>query len=156
MYERRRKDKGCFDSWNKNWLLEWLPANDANHTRSLPHKSNFHLAVEKPNPISIFPRSLNNSWLPDRTADTLKQYVSFDVENLCPDPWASNCCFKRLTCFRFCRVCRITFLKLAKNRVTSDCPQNLAHRKLIDLAHYVRSSSLRGALSFTQRFFQIL
>lgn len=99
-----------FDSWNKNWLLEWPPANDTNHTRSLPHKSNFHLAIEKANPISIFPWPLNNSWLPDRTADTLKQYDSFDVENLCPDPWASNCCFKRLTCFRFCRVYWITFL----------------------------------------------
>ena len=31
---------------------------------------------------------------------------------------------------------------------------NLAHRKLIDLAKYVPSSSFRGVLSFTQRFFK--
>ena len=33
-------------------------------------------------------------------------------------------------------------------------PPNLAHRKLIDLAKYVLSSSSRGVLSFTQRFFK--
>ena len=35
-------------------------------------------------------------------------------------------------------------------------PPNLAHRKLIDFANYVPSSSPRGVLSFTQRFFKIL
>ena len=35
-------------------------------------------------------------------------------------------------------------------------PPNLAHRKLIDLANYVPSSSLQGVLSFTQPLFQIL
>ena len=34
-------------------------------------------------------------------------------------------------------------------------PPNLAHGKFIDLANYVPSSSPRGALSFTQRFFRI-
>ena len=34
-------------------------------------------------------------------------------------------------------------------------PPNLAHGKFIDLANYVRSSNLQGALSFTQRFFRI-
>ena len=33
-------------------------------------------------------------------------------------------------------------------------PPNLAHRKLIDLAKYVLSSSSRGVLSLTQRFFK--
>ena len=33
-------------------------------------------------------------------------------------------------------------------------PPNLAHRKLIDLANYVRSSSSHRVLSFTQRFFK--
>ena len=31
---------------------------------------------------------------------------------------------------------------------------NLAHRKLIDLANYVPSSSLRGVVSFNKRFFK--
>ena len=35
-------------------------------------------------------------------------------------------------------------------------PPNLAHRKLIDLANYVPSSSSRGVLSFSKRFFSNL
>ena len=42
-----------------------------------------------------------------------------------------------------------------KNCVTSDCRQIWPTGKLIDLANHLPSSSPRGILSFTQRFFQI-
>ena len=42
-----------------------------------------------------------------------------------------------------------------KNRVTSDSSQIWPTGKLIDLANHLPSSSPRGVLSFTQRFFQI-
>ena len=55
--------------------------------------------------------------------------------------------------FKFPNISMMT-KKIAKNSRYFRFPPNLAHSKLIDLAKYVLSSSSRGVLSFTQRFFK--
>ena len=57
---------------------------------------------------------------------------------------------------RFDQFWWMTLPTLAKKLCYSRLPPNLAHRKLIDLANYVPSSSSRGVLSFSKRFFSNL